>query len=331
MPKISVIVPVYNTEKYLRRCVDSILAQTFTDFELLLIDDGSSDRSGVICDEYALKDSRIRVFHKKNGGVSSARNLGLDNATGEWITFVDSDDWISLNLLQNLDQIVLNYEKVNLVISLSANVYSDKIVKPQPIKAIISRYNFNELFTKYELAWRTSPWGKLYRKRIIDEYNIRFNKDMPIAEDLVFLYTYISIIDEIYISDKVDYFYNVTVLDSLAKKYHKFQTELLCMKNVHQVVSNLVKCKGISCENALDELGWLKYTYLNRVLISLYSSNIQRSERIEFLRSLNLDPLVTYIQYKENSIKSIISLFLLKNKLFYTYDFLRMINKTIGN
>ena len=94
MPKISVIVPVYNTEKYLHRCIDSILDQTFTDFELLLIDDGSTDSSGTICDEYAAKDSRVRVFHKENGGVSSARNMGLDNAYGEWITFVDSDDYL---------------------------------------------------------------------------------------------------------------------------------------------------------------------------------------------------------------------------------------------
>lgn len=82
MPKISVIVPVYNAEKWLRRCVDSILAQTFTDFEILLVDDGSSDTSGVICDEYASKDARVRVFHKPNGGVSSARNVALDNLGG---------------------------------------------------------------------------------------------------------------------------------------------------------------------------------------------------------------------------------------------------------
>ena len=94
-PKISVIVPVYNVEKYLHRCVDSILAQTFNDFELLLIDDGSKDKSGAICDEYAAKDSRVRVFHKENGGVSSARNLGLENAKGDWIIFIDSDDWIA--------------------------------------------------------------------------------------------------------------------------------------------------------------------------------------------------------------------------------------------
>ena len=94
-PKISVIVPVYNVEKYLRRCVDSILTQTFTDFEVLLIDDGSTDGSGKICDEYAKKDKRVRVFHKENGGVSSARNLGLDNVRGRYVTFVDADDKIS--------------------------------------------------------------------------------------------------------------------------------------------------------------------------------------------------------------------------------------------
>ena len=88
---VSIIVPVYNTEKFLHRCIDSILAQTYTDFELLLIDDGSKDSSGTICDEYAAQDARVRVFHKENGGVSSARNLGLDNARGEWVTFVDSD------------------------------------------------------------------------------------------------------------------------------------------------------------------------------------------------------------------------------------------------
>lgn len=93
-PKISVIVPVYNVEKYLRRCIDSILAQTFSDFELLLIDDGSKDRSGDICDEYALKDQRIKVFHNSNQGASAARNFGLSKAKGEYVSFIDSDDWM---------------------------------------------------------------------------------------------------------------------------------------------------------------------------------------------------------------------------------------------
>ena len=101
-PKISVIVPVYKAERYLSACIDSILAQTFTDFELLLIDDGSPDASGQICDEYAARDRRIVVIHKDNGGLSDARNAGLDICKGEYISFVDSDDWINDKFIQNL-------------------------------------------------------------------------------------------------------------------------------------------------------------------------------------------------------------------------------------
>ena len=102
--KISIVVPLYNVENYLSRCIDSILCQKCSDFELLLVDDGSQDRSGQICDEYALKDNRIRVYHKKNGGVSSARNLGLEKANGEWICFVDADDYVKPDFLSSIQQ-----------------------------------------------------------------------------------------------------------------------------------------------------------------------------------------------------------------------------------
>lgn len=100
MPKTSIIVPVYKAEKYLRRCIESIVHQTYTDWELLLVDDGSPDGSGGICDEFAGRDARILVFHKENGGVSSARNLGLENIRGEYVTFVDSDDMIDARTLE---------------------------------------------------------------------------------------------------------------------------------------------------------------------------------------------------------------------------------------
>ena len=102
MPKLSVIVPVYNTEKYLRECIDSILAQTFTDFELILVDDGSTDHSGAICDEYAGKDARIRVIHQENGGITVARKSGVRVAVGEYVTFVDSDDWIDKDMYSTM-------------------------------------------------------------------------------------------------------------------------------------------------------------------------------------------------------------------------------------
>ena len=118
LPHISIIIPVYNTESYLARCVDSILSQSFIDFELLLIDDGSTDGSGVICDAFADQDGRVRVFHKENGGVGSARNLGIDNAQGEWLYFVDSDDELMPDGLQVLvdgiseevDMVMAGYE-----------------------------------------------------------------------------------------------------------------------------------------------------------------------------------------------------------------------------
>lgn len=113
MSEISVIVPVYNTEPYLRECIESILRQSYTDFEVLLVDDGSTDDSGAICDEYAKKDNRIKVIHTKNMGVSSARNIGLDNAIGNWIIFADADDELykdALNLRYD------DFEKHDLVL-----------------------------------------------------------------------------------------------------------------------------------------------------------------------------------------------------------------------
>lgn len=108
-PKISIIVPVYNVEKYLKRCIDSILTQTFTDFECILIDDGSPDNCPAICDEYAKADKRIKVIHQENKGVSAARNAGLDTAKGEWIGFVDSDDWIEPNMYEILYEDAIHF------------------------------------------------------------------------------------------------------------------------------------------------------------------------------------------------------------------------------
>ena len=111
---ISIIVPVYNVEKYLHRCIDSILAQSFTDFELLLVNDGSKDKSGEICDEYAAKDSRVRVFHKENGCVTSARKLGFDSSVGEYVLFVDSDDYIDKDGIASL--VSLSDDDVDIII-----------------------------------------------------------------------------------------------------------------------------------------------------------------------------------------------------------------------
>lgn len=206
-PLISIIVPVYNAEKTLGRCVNSISSQTFQDWELLLIDDGSTDRSGKLCDEYASKDQRIKVFHKENGGVSSARNVGLDHAKGEWITFVDSDDWIENDYLHFLTNIG-NYDCI--VGSLSchkgenvSNIVIEDIFcnNNKDIANVLSRLNKHlGLFV---------PWNKLLKNKIISNYKLRFNEDINSGEDSLFIYHYLFHINSIYASKKVLYHYIV--------------------------------------------------------------------------------------------------------------------------
>lgn len=182
---ISIIVPVYKAEKYLHRCIDSILAQSYTDFELLLINDGSPDKSGQICDSYAAKDSRVLVFHKANRGVSSARNLGLENARGEWVTFIDSDDWVKTEFLEKMP--------INLDIDLcvGGNICSSgsyiKLQDKQYDRKIIT--NFLKQYLPTQLLH--TVWGKLLKREIIIRNNIRFNEDIRFGEDTLFIYQYL--------------------------------------------------------------------------------------------------------------------------------------------
>lgn len=180
MSKISIISPVYKAEAYLSRCLDSILAQTFKDWELILVDDGSPDRSGVICDEYAARDSRIKVIHKANGGVSAARQDGLDEATGEYVIHVDPDDWIEANMLEgmygkalsdNADMVICDY--------VEDSAASSKTIKQAP-SDLSSKVVFKELF--HDL--HGSCCNKLIRRSLFKMYGIRFPDGYTILEDL---------------------------------------------------------------------------------------------------------------------------------------------------
>lgn len=204
-PKISAIVPVYNTEKYLHRCIDSILSQTFNDFELLLIDDGSKDESGKICEEYAQKDARVRVLHKENGGVSSARNMGLDNARGEWISFIDADDWIHLDtyniLVEKADTGLFDF-----IIFAFKSIFaeSEKQVKIPDYKKDSKRLFIRE----YLLSGWTVVWNLLIRTEFINKNNIRFQEGINIGEDFQFLFRALLITDSIGTVNRPLYYYN---------------------------------------------------------------------------------------------------------------------------
>ena len=179
-PKISVIVPVYKAEAYLHRCIDSILAQTFKDFELLLIDDGSPDRSGEICDEYARKDCRVKVYHKSNGGVSSARQYGLDNAIGEYVIHADPDDWIDADM----------YEKMyNVAVENNADMVICDFQFESPKSRISIYQNFQHLdnisvLKKIYQYMYGSCWNKFIKRSCLTLYNIHFPLDLFYGEDL---------------------------------------------------------------------------------------------------------------------------------------------------
>ena len=183
-PKISVIVPVYNVEQYLCRCIDSILAQSFPDFELLLIDDGSKDRSGEICDEYAQKNERVRVFHKENGGVSSARNLGLDNAKGEWISFVDADDWVEEDYLSNM--ILSIRDDIDIIVGgffPSGNEFPTKIMEDKRYSHLDMNFFLSKYLGDMEIG---TPWAILFRSKVIVCNKLRFDEKIHFNEDSLF-------------------------------------------------------------------------------------------------------------------------------------------------
>lgn len=204
LPRISIIVPVYNAESSIADCIDSIINQSFDDWELLLINDGSSDNSGEICEEYSKKDSRIRTIHKENGGVSSARNEGLKFANGDYISFIDADDEIECEFLKSLNE----QTSTDLIIGgfTSDNGFS---FRPEACCSCDLSGNTdlikNLISTPYYLD---SPWGKLFNRQIIQENDLRFDPSLRLSEDTLFCYRYLATCKSITIVNESLYHYS---------------------------------------------------------------------------------------------------------------------------
>ncbi len=214
MPKYSFIVPIYKVEKYLHKCVDAILSQKITDFECILVDDDSPDNCPVICDEYAKKDNRIKVVHKQNGGLSSARNAGLDIATGQYICFVDSDDYITSDYLEEIDKCI-EETNADIVVFNRAIINEENNEKTffrlseaeYVIKGNEERFDFYcKKLLQYGVAWEA--WSRVYKHSIIQENNLRFYDNKTIfAEDLHFMLIYCMHCEKINVLDRVLYYY----------------------------------------------------------------------------------------------------------------------------
>ncbi len=203
---ISVIVPVYNVEQYLPRCVDSILAQTYRNLEIILVDDGTKDASDRICDDYAARDSRIKVIHKENGGLSSARNAGIDIARGEFLGFVDSDDWIEPEMYEQLLKLALQYD-VKLVVGGRYDFSSRRNEKtiglcPEKEEVITGMELLGRVFT-----WQgcdSAAWDKLYHRSLFREVRYPLGQ---ISEDVAMFYKLAELVDRVAMCDKPFYNY----------------------------------------------------------------------------------------------------------------------------
>ena len=207
---ISIIIPIYNTEKHLNQCLESVCSQTYTDFECILIDDGSTDKSPIICDQWAKRDNRFKVIHKQNEGVSAARNDGMDNARGENIMFVDSDDWLEKDYVAEMTSHCKNAE---LTVSGQIRNYSDgsqKFFMPQQTASICLSSENTSIFTQLCKDWLLyAPHEKLFRRDIIEKHGIRFLRGCSYGEDLTFNFEYLDHVSTISMFDKALYHYRI--------------------------------------------------------------------------------------------------------------------------
>lgn len=235
---ISVIVPIYNVEKQLKRCINSIINQTYKNIQILLIDDGSKDSSGKICDDFSKYDTRIVVLHQDNVGVSAARNKGIELAKGRYICFIDSDDYIEKNYIEELYQLMRD-EKIDLGICDLNYKYTNKedcwsTVGEKTINLKnVSEEIFWELNEKYLLY---GPYNKIFKSSIIKKQKIKFIKEMSYGEDLIFNLSYLQYVKIIKTTNQTRYNYIADIDNSLANKYRadRFKTGKIIFEELYK-------------------------------------------------------------------------------------------------
>lgn len=244
-PKVSVIVPVYNAEQTIRRCVTSILEQKFTDLELLLVDDGSTDASGAICDEFAAQDSRVITIHQKNSGVSVARNHALDRARGTYLQFLDSDDWITPDATRSLVR-AAEANRCDMVIADFYRVVGERLSRKGDIDedGLLTREEYAAYMMENPADFYYGVlWNKLYRRDLVERYHLRMDPEISWCEDFLFNLEYIRHAERFY-ALSVPIYYYVKTKGSLASQslsisktvkmklmifeyYHQFYKEVL--------------------------------------------------------------------------------------------------------
>ncbi|MBQ4572486.1 MAG: glycosyltransferase [Clostridia bacterium] len=276
--KYSVIIPVYNSEKTIKRCIDSIASQERTDVEIIVINDGSTDMTESICNKMQNKYSNIVYIYKENGGVSSARNLGLSAAKGKYVMFIDSDDYVDGKCFEIFDSYTQSdADYYQFVFSIEANGTVKKVISwPE---RYVNTESEREAFIVESVVTRSinSCWAKLYRREIIEKTGLRFYEELSMGEDLTFVFTFLLSADKIERIDSRIYFADVTNKESLSRRYREKLPEQKIL--VYEKMLNALEKSNIKGESVKNSLAWLHYRNAYSVVNDLTKSNLGFLER----------------------------------------------------
>ncbi len=292
MPKVSIIVPVYNNEAVIGRCIESILNQTFEDFELIIINDGSNDESENIIKQYVEKDNRIKFINNKNNGVSETRNIGIRNATGMYIQFIDGDDFINKSMIE-YEVNLLEEKQADLVIT---GLYLD-IEKNGVIDRKIQTFNYYEGTDKKNIAlsvlnrldgtYINSPINKLYKSNIIKENKLFMDKEISLGEDFIFNLKYLKHCKSVIFSDEVYYHYWMKTDNNLTFRFREDKLDLMYL--MYKIAVEYFKESGL-IEKDYNNLNkhFIKWMYSCFVDLHNKGCNLTYSEKIDYLnKSMN--------------------------------------------
>lgn len=296
-PLVSIIVPVYKTEQYLQSCIESLLIQTYKNIQIILVDDGSPDRCPDICDEYSLMDERIHVIHKTNGGVSSARNAGLEHANGKYICFVDSDDTVPLDGIRNLYDGITNYN-CQYVAGICGLDKSNKTKNFIPYEKQIDFFcEPMELLTYIIKPGSYSPYAKIFRADIIKNFGIRYNETLKCSEDALFIRQYLSHCTSIKLISKIVYQYNTCNENSLSKR--RYSNFCLYYEEKLKSLNTLVAVLPLS-NNECDQ--FLSSRAIHGLYISFkhYVKNWKDAKESKQLIAKTLNVLMPWIDVDKN-------------------------------
>ncbi len=269
---ISIIVPIYNTQNFLNKCVDSILNQTYRELEIILVDDGSTDESGKICDKYKLIDNRVKVIHKKNGGVSMARNYGLKMINGEYVIFIDSDDWLENNMIETLYNNMIKYKVDISICNFEIDCKDGKKIITHKEEDLITR----DIRDKYENLFAKDGfggylWNKLIKTEVVK--NIFFNENIKIEEDVLFLIEVFQKCESIYYNaDNILYHY--VVRDNSAVRFSYSIKDITKIKSLEEKL----KLKEKYNLKSLEKVEFEYVTLLNQSIYIMKKEKINNKE-----------------------------------------------------